>query len=69
MSEHDLSTLEQKIDQLLAHCARLEQDNQRLRQQEKDLKKDRLQLIQVNDQTRHKVEAMIQRLKALEHSA
>lgn len=69
MSEQHLTILEQKVDQLLAYCDQLEQDNKRLRQQEQELKQERLQMIQLNDQTRHKVEAMIQRLKALEQSA
>lgn len=69
MSEQKFILLEEKLDQLLAYCSRLEQDNQRLRAQEKDLKQERLQLIQLNDQTRHKIEAMIQRLKALEQNA
>ncbi|MBE9396900.1 TIGR02449 family protein [Pontibacterium sp. N1Y112] len=69
MSEQHLTILEQKVDQLLAYCDQLEQDNKRLRQQEHELKQERLQMIQLNDQTRHKVEAMIQRLKALEQSA
>ena len=69
MSEQHLTILEQKVDQLLAYCDQLEQDNKQLRQQEHELKQERLQMIQLNDQTRHKVEAMIQRLKALEQSA
>ena len=69
MSEQHLTILEQKVDQLLAYCDQLEQDNKRLRQQEHELKQERLQMIQLNDKTRHKVEAMIQRLKALEQSA
>jgi len=69
MNQEHLTILEQKIDQLMAYCDHLEQENARLRHQEHILKQERLQLIQVNDQTRQKVEAMIQRLKALEQSA
>ena len=69
MSEQHLTILEQKVDQLLAYCDQLEQDNKQLRQQEHELKQERLQMIQLNDKTRHKVEAMIQRLKALEQNA
>ncbi len=69
MSDHYFDALERKIDQLLDHCHQLEQENQRLRQQEATLKDERARLLQLNDQTRSKVEAMIQRLKALEQNA
>ncbi|NVK44326.1 MAG: TIGR02449 family protein [Oceanospirillaceae bacterium] len=69
MSDHYFDALERKIDQLLDHCHRLEQENVRLRQQEATLKEERARLLQLNDQTRGKVEAMIQRLKALEQNA
>ncbi len=69
MNEHYFNTLEHKIDQLLDHCHRLEQENQRLHAQETQLKDERARLLQLNDQTRSKVESMIQRLKALEQNA
>jgi cell division protein ZapB len=69
MNEHYFNALEQKIDQLLDHCRQLEQENQHLRQQETLLKDERARLLQLNDQTRSKVESMIQRLKALEQNA
>ncbi|GGO87744.1 hypothetical protein GCM10011348_41630 [Marinobacterium nitratireducens] len=69
MSDHYFDALERKIDQLLDHCHRLEQENVHLRQQEAALKEERARLLQLNDQTRSKVEAMIQRLKALEQNA
>lgn len=69
MSDHYFDALERKIDHLLDHCHRLEQENVRLRQQEATLKEERARLLQLNDQTRGKVEAMIQRLKALEQNA
>jgi cell division protein ZapB len=69
MNDHYFNALERKIDQLLDHCHRLEQENQRLRSQETQLKDERARLLQLNDQTRSKVESMIQRLKALEHNA
>ncbi|UTW11003.1 TIGR02449 family protein [Marinobacterium rhizophilum] len=69
MNDHYFNALERKIDQLLDHCHRLEQENQRLRLQETQLKDERARLLQLNDQTRSKVESMIQRLKALEQNA
>jgi cell division protein ZapB len=69
MNDHYFNALERKIDQLLDHCHRLEQENQRLRSQETQLKDERARLLQLNDQTRSKVESMILRLKALEQNA
>ncbi|PSL14375.1 cell division protein ZapB [Marinobacterium halophilum] len=69
MSEHYFNALELKIDQLLAHVEQLEQENRQLRQQDIRLREERAQLVQLNDQTRGKVEGMIQRLKALEQNS
>ena len=66
MTEHYFNALEQKIDQLLQHCAQLEQDNKTMLEREQLLKAERAQLIQQNEQTQSKIEAMIMRLKALE---
>lgn len=66
MTEHYFNALEQKIDQLLQHCAQLEQDNKKMLEREQLLKAERAQLIQQNEQTQSKIEAMIMRLKALE---
>ena len=69
MTEHDFTALEQHIDQLLEHCRHLELENQRLRKQEPLLKEERNRLQHANEATRHKVEAMITRLKSLEQQA
>jgi len=62
MTEHYFNALEHKIDLLLARVEQLELENSTLRE-------ERAQLIQLNDQTRSKVEGMIQRLKALEQNS
>ncbi len=69
MSEHSFNALEQRIDQLMEHCNTLVLENQRLQKQEKLLKEERNRLQQANQATRHKVEAMISRLKSLEQQA
>jgi len=69
MTEHYFNALEYKIDRLLEHCARLEQENKQLRDREQHLKEERAQLIQLNEQTQSKITAMIQRLKNLEQNA
>lgn len=68
MSEHYFNALEEKIDQILVRCSRLEQENQQLRERERHLKEERAQLIQTNEQTQTKIEAMIMRLKSLEQN-
>lgn len=69
MTEQYFTQLEQKIDQLLAHCHALEKENQQLRTAEQQARQERARLLQVNEQTRTQVEKMIQRLKALEKNA
>ncbi|MET4000367.1 cell division protein ZapB [Marinobacterium sp. MBR-111] len=69
MTEHYFNALEHKIDLLLARVEQLELENSTLREQDTRLREERAQLIQLNDQTRSKVEGMIQRLKALEQNS
>ncbi|MBV0933984.1 TIGR02449 family protein [Marinobacterium weihaiense] len=69
MSEHYFTALEYKIDQLLARVEALAQENSQLQRDNARLREERAQLVQLNDQTRGKVEAMIQRLKALEQTS
>jgi cell division protein ZapB len=68
MTEHYFNALEQKIDQILDRCAKLEQENMQLRDREQLLKEERAQLAQINEQTQSKIKAMIMRLKALEQN-
>lgn len=68
MNEHYFNALEQKIDQLLAHCEQLTEENSQLRAREQQLKEERAQLVQLNEQTQSKIQAMIMRLKALEQN-
>jgi len=68
MTEHYFDTLEAQLTQLIDRCQQLEQENQQLKTSEARLREERARLLQVNDQTRHKVEAMIQRLKSLEQN-
>ena len=67
MSEHLFNALEHKVDQLISRLNALEVENQRLREAEYRLKEERTSLLQVNTQTQTKIEAMISRLKSLEH--
>ena len=69
MEEPDINTLTLKVAQLIDLCDRLQQQNQHLQLQEKSWREERMQLIEKNDLARQKVEAMISRLKSLEHDA
>jgi cell division protein ZapB len=58
----------QRVDQLIALCQRLTEENRSLRQSQEQLVSERANLLAKNEQARARVEAMINRLKALEQS-
>lgn len=64
----DLATLGARIDALAAVVQELVEENVRLRQSQEQLAGERAQLLSKNEQARSRVEAMIQRLKAMEAS-
>lgn len=63
-----LKSFSDKVDQLINYCQKLESDNAALREQQEEWQNERNRLIQKNNLARNKIEAMIGRLKALEHS-
>ena len=65
MSDSSLNKLEQKIDRLINLCARLQQENESLREREASLLKERSKLLEKNEMARNRVETMITRLKGL----
>jgi cell division protein ZapB len=67
--EIELRRLEKTVDELLAQVAQLREENRALRQRQDSLSSERSTLLQKNEQVRARVEAMIGRLKMLEHSA
>lgn len=67
MQQPDLEALSRKLDRLIERCQKLETENAGLRQLQDDWQKERAQLMQKNDLARSKIEAMIGRLRALEH--
>lgn len=66
MSDQQLETLEQKIDDLLHMVDYLNKENQALRLKKSTWQEERSQLIKKNELARSKIEAMIDRLKSLE---
>lgn len=68
MSDRDLRALEHKIDGLITEYRRLEQENRLLQAEREAWKAERAKLIKQNELARSRVEAMIERLKTMEHS-
>ncbi len=67
MDELDLKKLETRVDELIDAVERLQQENRSLRDSQNSLLAERDQLIEKTQQARTRVEAMIERLKALEN--
>lgn len=68
VSEIDLKKLEYRINELIQVCERLKEENRSLRTQQESLVAERATLIDRNEQARVRVEAMINRLKAMEEN-
>lgn len=66
MEKRDLEKLEQRLDQLIQKCARLEDENHALRHQQTHLIAERATLIEKSELARSRVESMISRLKSME---
>ncbi len=67
--ELDLQKLETRIDELIRTCERLKNENRSLRVNQESLVAERASLIEKTELARARVEAMILRLKSLEHNA
>ena len=65
----ELKSLEKRIDELVATVRQLKEESRALRQRQDMLMSERAGLLNKNEQVRARVEAMIGRLKAMEHSA
>ncbi len=65
MTRNELKFLEEKIDQMISLCERLQEENHKLRERESSLLKERSQLLEKNEMARNRVETMISRLKNL----
>ncbi|HTU67035.1 MAG TPA: TIGR02449 family protein [Steroidobacteraceae bacterium] len=65
----EIALLERRIEELLINVDALKEENRALRQRQEALATERSALAQRNDQVRARVEAMIGRLKTMEHTA
>lgn len=65
----DINELENKLEQLIQHYNRMQSVNNTLRIKQDDLVKEKAQLIEKTNIARIRVEAMISRLKTMQHSS
>lgn len=65
----ELKRLERRLEELVAVCRQLKEENRSLRQRQDNLMVERASLMQKNEQVRTRVEAMIGRLKTMEHGS
>ena len=65
----ELAQLERRVEELLVTVEALKEEKRALRQRQESLAAERSAFAQRNDQVRARVEAMIGRLKTMEHTA
>jgi cell division protein ZapB len=65
----DLRRLEKRLEELVALCRQLQEENQSLRHRQEILSSERATLLHKNEQVRGRVEAMIGRLKGMEQAS
>jgi cell division protein ZapB len=65
----EFARLESRLEELLITVEALKEENRALRQRQESLAAERSVFAQRNDQVRARVEAMIGRLKTMEHTA
>lgn len=69
VTEQELQKLEVRLEELVSTIGRLKEENRSLRNQQDSLVSERANLIEKNEMARTRVEAMINRLKAMEQGA
>ena len=62
----ELSTLEKRIDELIAFCDQLERKQESIATEQEKWLQERSRLLEKNELAKTKIEAMIMRLKSLE---
>ena len=68
ISEEELQRLEIRINELIETCEQLKEENRLLKAQQQTYSGERAKLLDKQEEARSRVETMINRLKALEHS-
>ena len=69
MEIQQLKLLEQRVEDLIRLCTRLDQEIRALKGSERQLREERAQLLRKDEDARSKVEAMIGRLRSLEQES
>jgi cell division protein ZapB len=67
--EQEFRRLERRVEELVTTLTQIKEENYALRQRNEGLTAERGTLLQKNEQVRARVEAMIGRLKSMEHGA
>ena len=62
----ELSTLEKRIDELIAFCDQLERKQESIATEQEKWLQERSRLLEKNELAKAKIEAMIMRLKSLD---
>ena len=62
----ELSTLEKRIDELIAFCDQLERKQESIVNEQEKWLQERSRLLEKNELAKTKIEAMIMRLKSLD---
>jgi cell division protein ZapB len=65
----ELRRLEKRLEELVAMCRQLQEENHSLRHRQDVLVAERASLLHKNEQARGRVEAMIGRLKGMEQTS
>lgn len=69
MADNPLKTLDAKIDELIALCAELNRENRALKDQNAGWQQERRELIEQNSQARSRIQAVLERLRAMEQAS
>lgn len=69
MQDRQFQALSKKVDELIELCAELDHENRSLKRDSATWQSERQQLVERSELAKGKVEAMITRLKALEHES
>ena len=67
--KQELKRLEERLQEVLDLCNRLQDENHSLRESREQLIAEKASLVQRNEQVRTRVEHIISRLKSLEQSS
>lgn len=66
--DQELRVLEHRVDELVALCNRLKEENRILRNKEQNLRSERVRLLERNEVATRRVESIISRLKSMDQS-